>query len=223
MQMILKKKITKHKDDNHSIIEEIKLKAKGIHDQFTLGDQSVLKALGYQGLSELVDFAFIALHGRPGEDGAIQLELEKHGIPYNGSGVESSKVSINKFETNQILRNNGILVADHALVFQDAYEQNPETVIAEIVARFEFPLIAKPADDGCSSAVKKIKNQKELEAFCQMMFRSTPEFPGGPMSVLNLKLNEEFPQKNYFLIETLISANGADKFLEITGGNVDEL
>ncbi len=38
------------------------------------------------------------------------------------------------------------------------------------------------------------------------------------MGVLNLKPNEEFPQKNYFLIETLISPNGAEKFLEITGG-----
>ncbi|MFY0606923.1 MAG: D-alanine--D-alanine ligase [Cyclobacteriaceae bacterium] len=214
----IKEKILHHRDEQHPIINEIKEKAKGIHTQFTVGDQSVLQRLNYQQLGELVDFAFIALHGRPGEDGAIQVELEKQGTPYNGSGIESSKTSINKFETNKILRENGILVADHLLVFQDAYEENPGKIIDGIVEQFEFPLIAKPADDGCSSAVKKIKNREELEAFCQMMFRSSAEFPDGPMGVLNLKPNEEFPQKNYFLIETLISPNGADKFLEITGG-----
>lgn len=64
----------------------------------------------------MVSFVFIALHGRPGEDGALQMELDKLGMPYNGSGVESSKVTINKFETNNILRENGFQMADSFLI-----------------------------------------------------------------------------------------------------------
>ena len=49
----------------------------------------------------MVNGVFLALHGRPGEDGSVQVELEKLGIPYNGSGVETSKLTINKFERTQ--------------------------------------------------------------------------------------------------------------------------
>lgn len=179
--------------------------------------------LTYDQLAERVDFAFIALHGRPGEDGAVQVELEKRNIPYNGSGVESSRISINKYETNEILKQNGVLVAEHALVYQTDYQKDKTATLDRIEKQFTYPFIAKPADDGCSSAVKKIKNRDELNAFCEMMFRDMPDFPEAPRSVLKLKHNEEFPQKDFFLIEDLISANGADHFLEITGGMLTHL
>lgn len=219
----IKEKIVTHQDQIHPVIQSVRKSAEQIISSYAFAEALKLETLDYDKLAEKVDFAFIALHGRPGEDGAVQQELEKRDIPYNGSGVESSQISINKFETNELLKKNGILVADHMLVFQDDYEQNPEQTIALIAERFEFPLIAKPADDGCSSAVKKIKSQEELEAFCQMMFRNTPEFLEEPMKTLKLKYNEEFPQKNYFLVESLITANGADQFLEITGGMLTHL
>jgi D-alanine-D-alanine ligase len=153
----------------------------------------------------------------------VQTELEKVGLPYNGSGVESSRITINKYETNRILREHGISVANHALVYKNDWVQNPSQVVANIEKNFRYPIIAKPADDGCSSAVKKIKTRQELEAFAQMMFREQPEFLSGPVQVLSLKWNEEFPQKDYFLIEDLIAANGAKHFLEVTGGLLTRL
>ncbi|TAE45709.1 MAG: D-alanine--D-alanine ligase [Cytophagales bacterium] len=174
--------------------------------------------ISYQTLAEKTKLVFIALHGRPGEDGAVQKEFEKLGIAYNGSGVESSKLTINKYETNEILRKNNILVANHTLIFEKDWIENKENVLQNIITNFQFPLIAKPADDGCSSAVKKIKNTEQLIAFAEMMFRPFPDFLENSVKILDLKQNEEFPQKNYFLVEELIEKKEANYFLEITGG-----
>ncbi len=219
----IREKITQHSEVTHPVIAEIRKKAHHLMEQFAYEEALQLESLTYDELATRVDFAFIALHGRPGEDGAVQEQLELRNVPYNGSGVESSRISINKYDTNELLRANGILVADHMLVYQEEYQQNPEKTIESITSRFSLPLIAKPADDGCSSAVKKIKTREELVAFAEMMFRTQEAFLPEPMRTLNLKANEEFPQKNFFLVESLISAEGADKFLEITGGMLTHL
>jgi D-alanine-D-alanine ligase len=169
-------------------------------------------------LAEKADEVFIALHGRPGEDGALQVELEKVGLPYNGSGISSSQITINKYETNEILAKNGIKVANHAMANKSNWEANKEVFYKTLEEKFTYPFIAKPADDGCSSAVKKLKNRKELEAFCQLMFREEETKPEPWASVLALKHNEEFPQKKGFLVETLVEKGDALHFLEVTGG-----
>ncbi len=202
----------------HPIIDQIKFECESITKKYAAHNISQFEKLAYSDLSQKIDMAFIALHGRPGEDGAVQQELEKMDIPYNGSGVESSQITINKFDTNEKLRNNGILVADHRLVYEQDWHASKMEQIEKIEQQLKYPLIAKPADDGCSSAVKKIKNRSELEAFAGMMFRPDPEFIEDLANTLNLKRNEEFPQKNFFLLEELIEKRDATYFLEITGG-----
>ncbi|MBV6646864.1 MAG: D-alanine--D-alanine ligase [Cyclobacteriaceae bacterium] len=176
--------------------------------------------LTYEQLASQVDFVFIGLHGRPGEDGAVQQHLDQVGLPYNGSGVESSQTTINKYKTNHILREQGILVAAHQLVTSEEYLQDRNTFFQKIEEKFKYPFIAKPADDGCSAAVKKIKDRAELEAFTTLMFRQEAAFPKSAAETLQLKFNEEFPQKATYLIEDLITSNGAEHFLEITGGMI---
>ncbi len=214
----IKEKI-KSSEINHPILDKIKTEAAHL-TYFYTGNNIILKPrqITYTELAGIADEVFIALHGRPGEDGAIQKELEKVGLPYNGSGIESSKITINKFETNEILRNNNILIANHALVFDREWTSNKDALIIKIENEFKYPFIAKPADDGCSSAVKKIKTREEFIAFSEMMFRKTEEFILEAAEILNLKQNEEFPQKNYYLIEDLIDKKNAIHFLEITGG-----
>ncbi|WP_258105149.1 D-alanine--D-alanine ligase [Marinoscillum sp. MHG1-6] len=214
----IREKVTATEHEKHATIEKVNELAAPIKSRFAYEHSLDLEEITYDILKERVDFAFIALHGRPGEDGAVQEQLEQRGIPYNGSGIESSRVSINKYDTNELLAQNGILVAKHALMQKADYLNNPEGSIKQMESDFGYPFIAKPADDGCSSAVKKIKSKEEFQAFCEMMFRNTEAFPEKPKKVLKLKNSEEFPQKDYFLIEELISSNGADKFLEITGG-----
>ena len=206
------------KDAPHPALLQIREEAESITKKYVLKQISKAQKLSYKELSELVDEVFIALHGRPGEDGAVQEQLEKFGLPYNGSGIESSRVTINKYETNEILAQHGVLVAQHTLIHEDAWLANATAEVERIERSFKYPVITKPADDGCSSAVKKIKNRAELEAFAALIFRKTTDLAPQHAQVLNLRPNEEFPQKRYFMVETLISSNGASHFLEVTGG-----
>src|SRR6185312_8512703 len=108
-------------------------------------------------LAKEVDGVFIALHGRPEEDGSVQKELEKVGLPYNGSSVQTSAITINKYETDRILRENGMLVAADLIVNKDECgDKNKSGVYKRLVEKLGTPFIAKPIDDGCSSAVRRI-------------------------------------------------------------------
>jgi UDP-N-acetylmuramate--alanine ligase len=207
----------------HPFIENTIQAASSITKKFASDAYFSSEKIEIAKLKDLVDEVFIALHGRPGEDGSLQEKLEAQGISYNGSGVESSRTTINKYETNALLRTNGILVAGHRMVYKSDWQNDKESLFNEIEKQFTFPFIAKPSDDGCSSAVKKIKTKAELAAFSELMFRETEEKPAGPASVLNLKANEEFPQKQGYLIETLIEKGESTHFLEITGGMLTKL
>jgi UDP-N-acetylmuramate--alanine ligase len=147
----------------------------------------------------------------------VQKELIRYKIPFNGSGVESSQITINKFTTNQLLKKHGFLVADQFLVYENEWKTNSKKIIAAI-EQVGYPLIAKPADDGCSSAVKKIKSRKELEVYAEGVFRAGLMITPALAAKLGLKPKEEFPKKNYFLVEKFVEQNGAAHFLEITGG-----
>ncbi len=206
------------KKAKHEILEKIKTEAQEIRARFAYVESMELKKLSYQDLKEIIEFAFIALHGRPGEDGAIQQELEKEGIPYNGSGITSSSTTIDKYRTNEILRKHGFHVAEHCMVMKADYSMDPVREIEKLEDEFGYPFIAKPSDDGCSSAVKMIRSREEIRAYSEMMFRDSPPFPAQPASVLKLRDNEEFPLKDYFLVEELISRKNEERFMEITGG-----
>jgi len=202
----------------HPVLARIRAEAAGLTRTYAGQAVAAPRRVSFAELKTMADEVFIALHGRPGEDGALQAELEKLGLPYNGSGAASSAVTINKYETNERLRAAGLLVADHRLAQRLAYAAGPERFYAELESQFPYPFIAKPADDGCSSAVKKIKSRAELAAFSELIFREQEALLVGPAQVLSLGFKEEFPRKDVFLVETLIAADGAAHFLEITGG-----
>ncbi len=176
------------------------------------------RRISYSDLAQLCDVVFIALHGRPGEDGAIQEKLEAIGLPYNGSDKASSEITIDKFRTNEILRENGFLVAEHLLVSEADWTTRKADILQQIEVKIHWPFIAKPVDDGCSSAVRKIKTMAELEAFVQLIFRKEEALDAQAAATLKIKAKEEFPLKPVFLIEELISKRDADHFLEVTGG-----
>lgn len=202
----------------HPVIEDIRLKCAAITQKFT-GGQALTKPerITYTQLSERVEQVFIALHGRPGEDGAIQAELDAIGLPYNGSDKTSSSITIDKYRTNEILKQYGYLVAEHALITAEDWK-NKEAVQRLLQETIQYPFIAKPVDDGCSSAVKKIKSFEEFQAFACLMFRDTEALDEQAAAVLHIKEKEEFPRKTVILVEELISKRNARHFLEVTGG-----
>lgn len=173
--------------------------------------------LSMEQLADKVEGVFIALHGRPGEDGVIQQQLEAHGLYYNGSGVESSRITIDKYATNELLMKHGFSVAAHRMIHRQDWQQRKDEQLA-LAAQLHYPLIAKPHDDGCSAAVKKIKDSAQLEAYAQLMFREEDALDASAVRLLGLMPKEEFPRKDAFLVESLIDRGDAALFLEITGG-----
>ncbi|HNB12868.1 MAG TPA: D-alanine--D-alanine ligase [Bacteroidia bacterium] len=174
--------------------------------------------ISFEELAQQVKIVFIALHGRPGEDGELQLQLNKVGLPFNGSRAESSKITIDKFQTNELLAQNGFKVAHHYKLTEEEWRNNPSAIEEKIQKEFGFPIIAKPVDDGCSSAVKIIRNENQLHAYAELIFREDETLNTAAAELLKIKDKEEFPRKRYFLIETLISGENCKHFLEITGG-----
>ncbi|MBD2715342.1 hypothetical protein KBK19_09870 [Microvirga sp. STR05] len=202
----------------HPVLARIRREAEAITSTYAGQATAQPRRVSFEELADMVDEVFIALHGRPGEDGALQRELEKFGLPYNGSGADSSSVTINKFETNRRLREAGLRVAEHRMASRLEWQADAEGFYRSLETQFPYPFIAKPADDGCSSAVKKIKTRAELQAFTRLIFRDQEDLMPEDATTLNLGFKEEFPQKDAFLVETLISRDGAAHFLEVTGG-----
>jgi D-alanine-D-alanine ligase len=203
----------------HPVVKEIMEKCKSITEKYASHeniDEPV--RLNYSELAQKVEQVFIALHGRPGEDGAVQEKLEEVGLTYNGSGKESSSLTIDKYRTNEILKQNGLLVAEHILVSCDDWKKNKAAINEILVNKIKLPFIAKPVDDGCSSAVKKIKTLEEFEAFATLIFRQQEELDKVSADLLHIKPKEEFPMKNVILVEEIISKRDAKHFLEVTGG-----
>lgn len=212
----------KDKIDNykiHDLVKQIIEESSGITTKYSNIDNLAKPTrISYEELGKMADCVFIALHGRPGEDGAIQANLERVGLPYNGSGVESSQITIDKYRTNEILKQNGFLVAEHLLVTEADWNADHAKVLNTIKDKIHYPFIAKPVDDGCSSAVKKIKKAEEFEAFAKLIFRKVETLDEAAAKILHIKDKEEFPQKRVILVEELISKRDAKHFLEVTGG-----
>jgi D-alanine-D-alanine ligase len=199
----------------HPVVEEIRKNNIDITSKYS--NTEAVKApikLDFGALAQKVDLVFIALHGRPGEDGNIQEKLKAAGIPYNGSDYESSHVTIDKFRTLQTLKEHGFTTADQLLL----NKSNTNEVAEKFKNTFEFPFILKPVDDGCSSAVKMIKTEEELSAYLDGIFRDEESLDKNIRGVLDLADNEEFPRKSKILGESLITSEKANHFLEVTGG-----
>ena len=103
------------------------------------------------------DRAFIALHGRHGEDGTIQGALEVMHIPYTGSGVLASALAMDKFRTKMLWRAAGLTIPDYVILSADSD-------FADIEEELGLPLFVKPAREGSSIGVTKVKERGALKA-----------------------------------------------------------
>ena len=103
------------------------------------------------------EYAFIVIHGTPGEDGKLQGYLDMVDIPYNTSSAAIMALTFQKFHCNQFLKNFGINVPEATLI-------KPEDVINErqIIDKVKLPCFVKPTDGGSSFGVTKVKKESEL-------------------------------------------------------------
>jgi len=103
------------------------------------------------------DRAFVALHGRHGEDGTIQGALELMHIPYTGSGVMASALGMDKFRTKLLWRAAGLPIPDYALLTADSD-------FDEVEEELGLPIFVKPAHEGSSIGISKVKERGTLRA-----------------------------------------------------------
>ena len=106
---------------------------------------------------EKFDRVFISLHGRYGEDGTIQGLLELLNLPYTGSGVLASALAIDKIVTKQVWISNGLATPE----FEELTANSDWNAVAK---KLGLPLIVKPAHEGSSLGLTKVKSADELPA-----------------------------------------------------------
>jgi D-alanine-D-alanine ligase len=118
----------------------------------------------------LFDFAYITIHGTPGEDGTLQGYFDMLGIPYSNSGVLASALTFNKFACNHFLRSFGIEVAN-AIILR---KEDP-FLTEEIISKLGLPLFVKPNTGGSSFATTKVKAASQLASAIEEAFLESAE------------------------------------------------
>ncbi len=117
-----------------------------------------------------IDFAYITIHGTPGEDGHLQGYFDMIGIPYSSCGMMASALTFDKYICNKFLKNFNILVADSALIRQgQAYD--PEQIVKEL----GLPVFVKPSTGGSSFATTKVKETSQLREAVELAFGEAGE------------------------------------------------
>jgi D-alanine-D-alanine ligase len=128
------------------------LKAKGVDVTAIDADKAAVLGLGGQGY----DRVFNIMHGTGGEDGTVQAILDLHGLPYPGSGVLASALAMDKLRTKRIWKAEGLPTPDFTVLASTADAQ-------EAARKFGFPFIIKPAADGSSVGVSKVKTVDQID------------------------------------------------------------
>ena len=148
-------------------------------------------------LSARPDAVFLTLHGKGGEDGRIQGFLDLAGIPYTGSGVESSAVCMNKILTKQVLMTLGLPTAKFTIVRKERLEKDGVAAIAEeMIEQIGLPLVLKAPCEGSSIGVIIVREERELPRAIVEVFSSddrllAEEFLSGTEITLPILGNEE--------------------------------
>ena len=124
------------------------------------------------GEAKLFDYAYITIHGTPGENGLLQGYFDLIGLPYSTSGVLVEAMTFDKFVLNQYLRGYGVSVADSLLIRQGYEELVSDD---EIEQRIGMPCFVKPAADGSSFGVSKVKNKDQLAPAIRKAMLESPE------------------------------------------------
>lgn len=111
-------------------------------------------------LGEKIDLAFIALHGRGGEDGTVQGLLELLGIPYTGSEVLASALALNKIQAKKVFKFHGLPVPKFQVLKR-----------GEILPReLPLPLVIKPTREGSTIGISIVRNKRDIKKAMEKAF-----------------------------------------------------
>ena len=113
-----------------------------------------------------IDCAFLALHGRFGEDGTIQELLERMGIPYTASGVQASKLAMDKIASRRLFIEAGLSVPLCLVLNRNTYTRSDTDKL-----KLPLPVVVKPASHGSSIGLSIVDRKEELSAAIEIAFR----------------------------------------------------
>lgn len=116
-----------------------------------------------------VDVAFLALHGKWGEDGTIQSLLKMRGIKFTGSDVLPSSLSLDKGMSKIIFKQNDIQVPEGFVIEKNNY--NLKNVLDKIKNSFDFPIVVKPNDEGSTFGLSICQNENDFEKALNLSFQ----------------------------------------------------
>ena len=116
------------------------------------------------------DFAYITIHGTPGEDGLLQGYLDMLHIPYSCCGVLAASLTYDKFACNQYLKAFGVSVADSLLL-----KQGQSITDEQVMQHIGLPCFIKPSLGGSSFGVTKVKKAEEIQPAIQKAFDEAKE------------------------------------------------
>ncbi len=164
-------KISSEKYEKIPIFVDSKLKLWKINDflivQNTTSDLEALleeysEKIHYEKLPELIDFAFVVGHGKYLEDGCFQGLLEILDIPYNGPGVLSAALGMDKYTFRKILTARGIKVPKYIAVNNQEWVSDEMEIIEKIKKEIGFPCLVKPSREGCSTGITVVRKEEQL-------------------------------------------------------------
>ena len=166
-------------------------------------------------LSDLSQFdrVFIALHGRFGEDGTIQGALELMGIQYTGSGVMASSLAMDKWRTKLLWRSLSIETPDFEIV-------TATSDFAAIEQKLGLPLFVKPANEGSSIGISKVKEigglkgAYELAALADPLVIAEQFIGGGEYTVGILSKRENDCHENEYQILPIVKIVPKNEFYD---------
>lgn len=122
------------------------------------------------GEKKVFDFAYITIHGTPGENGLLQGYFDMIQLPYSGCDVLPSALTFNKFACNQYLKGFGVRVAE-SMMIREGFEVLDE----EIVNKVGLPCFIKPNLGGSSFGVSKVKTVEQIQPALEKAFKEAPE------------------------------------------------
>lgn len=119
--------------------------------------------------------AFIALHGRGGEDGTLQGLLEFLQIPYTGSGVMASAITMDKMRTKLLWQGAGLPVSPYVMINRQQMNAGVTGELAERIAALGMPVFVKPSCEGSSVGISRVNQPADLPAALEEAFRHDDE------------------------------------------------
>ena len=171
----------------------------------------------------LFDFAYITIHGVPGENGLLQGYLDMMGVPYGCCNVLASALTFDKHTCNTYLKSYGVNVADSVMLIRGmAYDEN------EIINEVGLPCFVKPNAEGSSFGVTKVKEAAQLEdalkkafALCQEVLIETfidgTELTCGVVKAgdmdIAMPIAEVIPKNEFFDFEAKYDPTKSDEII----------